>query len=421
MGQRQPQLHVAEPLNGRPTVRIVVRNLPAVTCAFGLLTARAAIAEAVTQLEALSPALAAAHAGPDGVITLSYLDDGAQSGVRMAAHLEQLATGFVVEADGSSIPLSLDVLTQPASSRTSRIVPPLPMLLPARKEDSDAVRESFDVARDVLDKAGGPGIVLIWNPVHPRDRAQPGFFEAVPCLLSAHQRLIYLYSLKPHLERTGLAFNLDVLVAKEALAHLVAEPGVNITIPISSQSLVFEPWWVNYCRTLAELKLADRVTLMITRSAEFGRQNIPRGVLAAIRDQGVGLALDGLTGDGHSVRDIVACNPELVRFAIPPKVAADPVLRRKLQQAVGMAVEQGREVMIDDDEWEDVLPGFVPDLTTGEPVDSLHPLLLARGPATDDAVARESADPLRRWRGLILVVGLATSWFLVAQAARFLF
>jgi diguanylate cyclase (GGDEF)-like protein len=161
---------------------------------------------------------------------------------------------------------------------------------------SENVRATDEIVAALNDRR----ILLAFEPVVATVSRQPVFYESLMRIRRADGTLVPASTVIPIAERLGLVRLLDHRVLELAIAELLANPALTLSLNISPASTAEPDWWASLGVHLrAHGGLAERMIVEITEMAEILDLDETRGFVSRVKDLGCRIAIDDF-GAGHT-------------------------------------------------------------------------------------------------------------------------
>ncbi|MGO9008238.1 MAG: putative bifunctional diguanylate cyclase/phosphodiesterase [Beijerinckiaceae bacterium] len=179
----------------------------------------------------------------------------------------------------------------------------------------DARMHCLQVSDEIISALNQGRVVLALQPIVAAKTQEIAFYEALLRLDNDEGRLIMPSAILPVAEKTGLIQLIDQRVLELATAQLVQDPTLQLSLNVSSVSLLGVQWLerlLAICRHNPDV--ARRLTVEITETCAISDVDATRRAIAAMKACSVKVAMDDF-GAGHtSFRNLRSLDVDLLKI-----------------------------------------------------------------------------------------------------------
>lgn len=171
------------------------------------------------------------------------------------------------------------------------------------------------ISEHIIDALNQRMVKIALQPIVAARSGKPVFYEALLRLRTSEGRDVSPASIIPVAEKTGLITLLDQRVLELVLDHLIAEPGITISVNISGITAQ-DPAWLEALRSRLALHpgLASRLIVEITETCAIGDIEVMRERISLMRETGVRIAMDDFGAGYSSFRNLRGLGIDLLKI-----------------------------------------------------------------------------------------------------------
>jgi diguanylate cyclase (GGDEF)-like protein len=182
--------------------------------------------------------------------------------------------------------------------------------------ERDAIRrENMKVTDKIVTALNERRIVLAYEPIVETRSRRPAFYE---CLMRIHRpdgSDVPASRIIPIAERLGLVRLLDQRVLELAIAELIENPQLSLSLNVSPASTTDAEWWARLGALLrANRDAAERLIVEITETAAIHDLDDARGFVTRVKDLGARIAIDDFGAGYTSFRNLRKLGVDIIKI-----------------------------------------------------------------------------------------------------------
>lgn len=182
-------------------------------------------------------------------------------------------------------------------------------------EREEIRRRNMKVTDKIVAALNDRRIILAYEPVVDARSRERAFYECLMRIRRADGMIVPATEIIPVAEQLGLVRLLDQRVLELAVAELVENPRLNLSLNVSPASTIDVDWWARLGALLrAHHDVGERLIVEITETAVIHDLDETRGFVTRIKDLGARIAIDDFGAGYTSFRNLRKLGVDIIKI-----------------------------------------------------------------------------------------------------------